>query len=57
MAKDERERSPGIRECRATWCRQYAIGRLRVGALMVSRPALAMLLDDDLVALCPQPRA
>lgn len=33
------------------WVERFAIGRSRVGAVQVSRPALAMLLDDDLPAL------
>ena len=33
------------------WVDRFGIGRNRVGAVMVSRPALAMLLDDDFPAL------
>ena len=33
------------------WCTRYAIGRRRVGSLLVSAPALAMLLEDDVPAL------
>ena len=33
------------------WCTRYAIGRRVVGSLLVSAPALAMLLDDDVPAL------